>query len=95
MYGEGGLRTASLQSVSQPERLGESLVVPFAGSGQVRADGAGIGQVFLVGLRPETDYELRVADEKVILETADPGGIIRVPVAEEGEFVIRIRERRQ
>jgi hypothetical protein len=92
---QSGLNMVKAQPASKPLLLGQVAVVVTQGAGIYRLQETDVQQVFLLGLRPGRTYEVKAGEEKVILETADPGGIIGLPAASKGEFAIRIRETRQ
>jgi hypothetical protein len=99
-YGDGelqvftkdGLRLIKQQPASKPIRLGEVAVIETSGASTLRVEAPDVWHVFLLGLRPGASYELKVAEAKPVQKTADPGGIIHVPVEPQASIVVRLRE---
>jgi hypothetical protein len=95
VFNQSGLNIVKAQPASKPLRLGQVAIVVTQGAGTYKLQETDLQQVFLLGLRPGRTYEVKAGEEKVILATADPGGIIGLPADEKGPFAIRIRETRQ
>jgi hypothetical protein len=94
-FAEGSPRLVEPRASAIPLRLGEVAVFFMAGPATLRLEGAGVEQVFVTGWRPGNPYEIKVGDEKALVETADPGGIIGLEIRPADEVSIRVRESRQ
>ncbi len=73
-------------------RIGGVGLYSLSGAATVRAPGAELSQVFLIGLRPGAVYEIRLGSGKPSTHTADAGGVIGFALDERDDVQIRVRE---
>jgi hypothetical protein len=81
-----------VQSLLKPLRLADMLLVPAAEATTFRLDGSGLSHLFLLGLRPGTDYELRIGDAKPVRDSSDPGGTLHIMMEGETGVLIRLKD---
>ncbi len=87
-----GVKLVKDLPLSKPVRLADMIIVSASGATSFRLDGADLRHIFLYGLRPGTEYEVRIGDAKPSRNTADPGGILDIPLEPEPEVFIRLKE---
>jgi len=93
VFTKEGLTIVKQQPASGPILLGDTAVVVATGVSTLHLQEADLKHVFLLGLRPGVDYEVRVGDEVASQQTADPGGILAISPEPNQELRICLRER--
>jgi len=92
VFTKDGLNIVKQQPSSKPLRLGDVAVIAASGATSFRLEAADLWHVFMLGLRPGSNYEVKVGDAKPVQDTADSGGILHISLEPEAFLLIKLKE---
>jgi hypothetical protein len=92
IFRDGGIQLASTR---EPLTLGETIIVPTTGDLKTRIAPESVPQWFVLGLRPQTVYDVEVDDEDLTEAQTDRGGILPFEFTRTDNQLVWIRERRR
>jgi hypothetical protein len=82
---------ANMREVNEPIEMGNTHIVPAALAARFTAGLEEASRYYLIGLKPETRYELEVEDEEIREVKSDRGGVVELTFPPNRKAVVRMR----
>jgi hypothetical protein len=90
MFRDGGRQVMSPESLAAPLRVGDAVLMVAKDPEMVKAH-IDVSTMFVLGLRPQTEYGVEIDDEELDFLSTDVGGtlVVRAPADTDAEVLIR------